>query len=89
MEPTTHTLSDLFAQLGLDDDPQSIDRFIAEHRPLPDTVKLAERSSWNGQRAEYSLPWRFSGTREPTTSTMSERASRSSMKASGIRAMRG
>jgi len=52
-----------------------------------ETVNEAERSSWNGQRAAYSLPWRFSGTRLPTTSTMSERASRSSMNASGIRAM--
>jgi hypothetical protein len=44
-----------------------------------DTVKLGERSSWNGQRAEYSLPWRLSGTRAPMISTMSDRASRSSM----------
>lgn len=53
MEPTTHTLSDLFAQLGLDDDPQSIDRFIAEHRPLPDTVKLADAPFWTDGQAQF------------------------------------
>ncbi len=53
MEPTTHTLSDLFAQLGLDDDPQSIDRFIAEHRPLPDTVKLADAPFWTAGQAQF------------------------------------
>lgn len=53
MEPTTHTLSDLFAQLGLDDDPQSIDRFIADHRPLPDTVKLADAPFWTAGQAQF------------------------------------
>lgn len=53
MEPTTHTLSDLFAQLGLDDDPQSIDRFIAEHRPLPDTMKLADAPFWTTGQAQF------------------------------------
>ena len=53
MEPTTHTLSDLFAQLGLDDEPQSIDRFIAEHRPLPDTVKLADAPFWTAGQAQF------------------------------------
>jgi hypothetical protein len=52
-----------------------------------DTVNDGERSSWNGQRAAYSLPCFFSGTRAPTISTMSDRASSSSMKASGMRAM--
>ncbi len=53
MEPTTHTLSDLFAQLGLDDDPQSIDRFIADNRPLPDTVKLADAPFWTAGQAQF------------------------------------
>lgn len=53
MEPTTHTLSDLFAQLGLDDDPQSIDRFIADHRPLPDTMQLADAPFWTAAQAQF------------------------------------
>src|SRR3546814_4370706 len=52
-----------------------------------DTVNDGERASWNGQRAEYSLPWRLSGTRALITSTMSVRARRSSMKASDSRAI--
>ncbi len=53
MEPTTHTLSDLFAQLGLEDDPQSIDRFIADHRPLPDTMQLADAPFWTAAQAQF------------------------------------
>lgn len=53
MEPTTHTLSDLFAQLGLDHDDASIDRFIAAHRPLPDGMVLADAPFWTAAQAQF------------------------------------
>lgn len=52
MEAHVHTLGQLFAQLGLPDDPVAIDRFIAAHRPLPNAVALSEAAFWNpAQRA--------------------------------------
>lgn len=53
MEPTTHTLSDLFAQLGLDADDASIERFIATHRPLPPTMALADAPFWTPSQAKF------------------------------------
>lgn len=51
MEQGIHTLSELFKQLGLPDDSDSIEDFIATHRPLPDNIRLADAGFWNeGQR---------------------------------------
>lgn len=47
MELPNPDLSTLFAQLGLDNDPASIDAFIAEHYPLPDDVKVTEAPFWS------------------------------------------
>ena len=52
-----------------------------EHMEFVDAVF----SPWNGQHAANSRPDFFSGTRAPITSTMSVRATRSSMKSRGIR----
>lgn len=53
MEATTHTLSELFAQLGLDDDAKSIDAFIEQHRPLPDSMQLADAPFWSVGQAQF------------------------------------
>lgn len=53
MEPTTHTLSELFAQLGLDADARAIDQFIATHRPLPGGVALADAPFWTPAQAQF------------------------------------
>jgi hypothetical protein len=53
MESSTHTLSQLFAQLGLADDKASIERFIAQHTPLPDDVKLADAPFWTPAQATF------------------------------------
>ena len=51
MDTSEHSLTTLFEQLGLPSDPQSIDRFIAEHRPLAHGMRLWEAPWWSpGQR---------------------------------------
>ena len=52
MEPTVHPFSDLFAQLGLADDPASIRRFIADHAPLADGLRLEEAPFWSPAQAQ-------------------------------------
>ncbi len=51
MESSSHTLSQLFAQLGLPDDHASIERFITVHGPLPGGVDLAEAPFWSPAQA--------------------------------------
>lgn len=52
MEDQTHTLKQLFAQLGLPDSPDEIASFIAAHRPLANDVILHEAGFWSpAQRA--------------------------------------
>jgi hypothetical protein len=48
-----HDLDALFAQLGLDASPQSIETFVRLHRPLPDTVKLADAPFWSPTQAAF------------------------------------
>lgn len=52
METHTHSMADLFQQLGLDSEPAAIDAFVVKHRPLSDRVLLADAPFWNtGQAA--------------------------------------
>jgi hypothetical protein len=53
MEQHRHDLANLFAQLGLPNEPAAIDAFIAAHRPLPPGVKLAEASFWNPTQSAF------------------------------------
>lgn len=51
METPVHSLPALFKQLGLPDDAQSIDQFIASHSPLKPSLHLADAFFWSeGQR---------------------------------------
>lgn len=50
----THQLEDLFAQLGLKNDHDSIERFIAEHHPLPNEVALYRAPIWNLRNVPFS-----------------------------------
>ena len=52
MNPTTHTLGDLFLQLGLPGAPADIDRFVASHRPLADGVALSDAPFWSRGQAQ-------------------------------------
>ena len=51
METGFHSLSDLFAQLGLPSDEDSITQFVQRHRPLPETLHLYEAPFWTPQQA--------------------------------------
>ena len=53
METPIHHLGDLFRQLGLPDDPASIEDFIAKHRPLPAGVALADAPFWSPSQAQF------------------------------------
>jgi hypothetical protein len=46
MEGNLHTLSNLFAQLGLATDPDGIEDFIARHRPLGNGIPLYRAPFW-------------------------------------------
>ncbi|WP_341676742.1 DUF2789 domain-containing protein [Niveibacterium sp. SC-1] len=51
METPLHSMANLFAQLGLPQDPAAIDAFIASHAPLPDDIALAEAKFWTPAQA--------------------------------------
>ncbi len=53
MEAQTHTMTHLFAQLGLPDDAASIDAFIAGHAPLPHDLRLADADFWTPAQAAF------------------------------------
>lgn len=53
MELPNKDLGTLFEQLGLPSDPASIDAFIAQHYPLPDTVKVSEAPFWSDAQARF------------------------------------
>ncbi|RUR40684.1 DUF2789 domain-containing protein [Vreelandella populi] len=53
MEKPVHFFSDLFEQLGLSSDSDSIEQFIKHHRPLPADMELAEAPCWNEGQAEF------------------------------------
>ncbi len=53
MEPPVHALKDLFAQLGLPDDAESIASFIRTHAPLAERVKLADAPFWTSAQASF------------------------------------
>ena len=53
MEAPVHSMTNLFAQLGLPSDQASIEQFIAMHRPLPHSVPLAEAAFWTPAQASF------------------------------------
>lgn len=53
MEQSVHTLSELFKQLGLPDDHESIERFIDTHRPLPESTRLPDAEFWNASQQRF------------------------------------
>jgi hypothetical protein len=52
MEMPLHSISNLFAQLGLPAEPAAIDSFIAAHA-LPGGVRLAEAPFWTPAQATF------------------------------------
>ena len=53
MNSPFHTMSDLFAQLGLPADQAAVDQFIATHRSLAAGVLLSEAPFWTPAQASF------------------------------------
>jgi hypothetical protein len=53
METPVHTMTNLFAQLGLRSDPEAIASFIAAHSPMAQDIKLADAPFWTGAQARF------------------------------------
>ena len=53
MDTSIHTLQTLFCQLGLPDDIEQINVFIALHRPLPSDITLSKAYFWNEAQAAF------------------------------------
>ncbi|MDD1013021.1 DUF2789 domain-containing protein [Pseudomonas rubra] len=53
MEPNIHPFSELFKQLGLADDAQSIDQFITSHSPLKNEIKLVDAPFWTESQRDF------------------------------------
>lgn len=53
MDTGIPTLNDLFAQLGLPSEDGDIDRFIASHNPVPESVKLYDAPFWSPAQAAF------------------------------------
>jgi hypothetical protein len=49
----TPTFKGLFGQLGLADDDEGIEEFIATHKGLPKSVHLEDASFWNDAQANF------------------------------------
>ncbi|MBT9496054.1 MULTISPECIES: DUF2789 domain-containing protein [Zoogloea] len=53
MESHTHSIANLFAQLGLPNDEEAINTFIGTHAPLPHDVQLTNASFWTPAQATF------------------------------------
>jgi hypothetical protein len=53
MEPSVHSLRNLFEQLGLPGSEGEIERFVAAHRPLAAGIALAEAPFWSTAQAQF------------------------------------
>jgi uncharacterized protein involved in type VI secretion and phage assembly len=53
MEAPMHSLSNLFAQLGLPSDEAAIDSFIKKHRALTTSVALPDATYWTPAQAAF------------------------------------
>jgi hypothetical protein len=53
MEAPTHTINNLFAQLGLPPDQASVEHFIKAHSSLPAEVALADAPFWTSAQASF------------------------------------
>ncbi|AXS79206.1 DUF2789 domain-containing protein [Dechloromonas sp. HYN0024] len=53
MNASLHTMGNLFAQLGLPDQPAAIECFIASHRPLGKGVALYRAAFWTASQRAF------------------------------------
>ena len=53
MNDAIHSFSDLFSQLGLPNDPESIANFLAENRGMAHGMRLPEAPYWSAAQAQF------------------------------------
>ena len=53
MDTANHTMSELFAQLGLPSEERDIQAFVAQHGALPDGTLLVDAPVWNDAQARF------------------------------------
>jgi len=53
MSHVHHSLEDLFAQLGLKSDLESVEKFISQHRPLPNDMALYRAPIWSSTQRTF------------------------------------
>ncbi|MDX1695852.1 MAG: DUF2789 family protein [Ketobacteraceae bacterium] len=53
MEAEVHKMSDLFDQLGLPSDQDSIEAFISQHQTETNNKAIDELDIWNASQAEF------------------------------------
>ncbi len=53
MQSHLHTMSNLFAQLGLPAEPDAIEAFIAAHRPLAESTALYRAPFWSASQRAF------------------------------------
>lgn len=53
MQSPEHSLSSLFKQLGLADDPVGIEQFITTHSPLKSDLPLADALFWTDSQRQF------------------------------------
>ncbi len=53
MDNSTHTFSELFAQLGLPADQEGISQFLITHAPLAGEIKLPDADFWSHAQATF------------------------------------
>lgn len=53
LDTSVHSLSGLFAQLGLPNSQQDIESFIDKHRPIPQAEPLSKAGFWNESQASF------------------------------------
>ena len=51
MEKPFHRFTELFVQLGLPSDPESIKVFLEKHRPLHESITLEDAPFWSTAQA--------------------------------------
>jgi hypothetical protein len=53
MDLSSHQLSSLFDQLGLDSEPNAIAAFVKEYSPLASNILLADAKFWTDSQASF------------------------------------
>jgi hypothetical protein len=53
MHAQQHTMSNLFAQLGLPSEEAAVEDFIATHRPLENDIALYRAPFWSAMQREF------------------------------------